>query len=171
MSNNYIHHNLHTALQWNIFSQNSCNLIRDGWHIFSFGILLMQDHSNTKIPKVRCILAHPQTIRPLTASETHQTKTRYFPLNEIEKKNPQFYKLWEMSVQFLQIYTNVFNMLRSPSIICVDKRGGSLKCCHGISVTKALLGSKIRVTSTHSNIISIVLALNFLRNEQKIFKL
>ena len=46
----------------------------------------MQDHSNTKIPKVRCILAHPQTIRPLTASETHQTKTRYFPLNEIEKK-------------------------------------------------------------------------------------
>ena len=88
----------------------------------------------------RYISVHHQSNRPLTGSETHETKTMQFPINEITIKVPICKKICDKthkSLQFLQI-SGLFPiyLLRLISIVYVNKHVDMavLKCCHCILV-------------------------------------
>ena len=49
------------------------------------------------------ILVHLQLNRPLTGSETSETKTWTFPLKKIAVKITQCTNIWDKDVQFLHI--------------------------------------------------------------------
>ena len=59
-----------------------------------------------------------QLTRPLTGSETHETKTWQFPLNEIAVKVTKCTKIHNKTLQFLQIWS-LFPIFEVSLLLCV----------------------------------------------------
>ena len=80
----------------------------------------MQNCSKSGIQKKRMCFSTPQSNRPLTGSESRGTKADQFPLSEFAIKILVYINI-SSDLRF------VSNIIRVPSVICVDNGDGGCK--------------------------------------------